>query len=156
LGIEAGSKRVTVTFRSYDVGDDDCDEAIIPPTDFGEFTINITIRRFPEGSELLRISRMAAIGYPLIGSPDPIYEFTAANRTVSFTLGMEESFEIRGTISEADEFPELETPPTAWSFSRIFQYADLPNGSETNLFGDGPGCFRDDTVEVLVVVVNEE
>lgn len=156
LGIGTVDKQVSVTFRVYDVGLDDCDEALFPPTDYGDFTIDVRVTRLPINSQLLWIMKTPQIGFPIIGEPLSPYNFTPNGSFVTFTVGMDDGFEIRGTISESDEFPELETSPTPWNLSRIFNYGDLENGSKTIIFSSGPGCFSDDSIEVRIDVADAD
>ncbi len=145
-------KEVTVTFREYSVGNDDCDATVIPPSDYGDFVIELSVLKLPGEAALLTISTSKELGAPVIGNPIPTYDFGDVGNSVTFTLSQGEGFEIRGTIQEDDSGQVFESTPAPWSPSQILNFDDLNVGTQTVTLSSGPGCFSDDTIQVRVEV----
>ncbi len=148
LVIGGEEKEITVTASLYEVGADDCDSFL---SGMGEFSITLRIARLPSDISELDISTQQDLGSPVIGEFINTYNFGDVPNTTTFMIAAGESLEISGTISETDAFPEIDVPPTPWSFSRVVSYEDLGTG-DTIIFDDGPGCFSDERIQLIIVV----
>lgn len=129
-------KLITVTFNSWDVGDDDCDSATKGD---GDFSYNLRVTR--DGQTIRTFSASDV----KIGSGDTK---TLNLSSGSFALTPGQSFAVRIQMDE-DDISSLDEPPT-WISTKTYNYNTVSAGADA--FENGPDCFSDDRVNITISV----
>ena len=134
-------KDVSIRFRSFDVGSDDCEDLF----SYGDFTVSLQVRVAPSGEEVFSVTRFAELGSAAFQAEVQSIDL---DESTLFELQPGEEFEVLVTVTEDD--PINSTEPQPWSETRTWQYliVDQESVSLTN----GPGCFRDDRLDFEITV----
>ena len=132
-------KSISVSFRSLDIGTDDCEDLFSR----GDFTLDLFV--FVEAREVFQVTRFAELGSAAFQNDIQTLDIDEAIR---FDLQPGERFEVSVTVTEDDTINSTEPQP--WSFTREFDYAAVFSRDLSE--GNGPGCFRDDRVDYTIRV----
>ncbi|MGE3182347.1 MAG: hypothetical protein AB7N71_12010 [Phycisphaerae bacterium] len=142
LGPDNQPKEITVRFRTFDVGTNDCEDIF----SFGDFRVAMSVD--VELDETRRVTskiRNAELGSAAFQTTVQSVDF---DETIAFTLQPGKEFEIGISVTEDD--PNDADEPQPWIDTEIFNFLTVSSRSIT--FTNGPGCFSDDRFEVTVTV----
>ena len=134
-------KAMLVRFDTFDVGTDDCEDIF----SFGDFNVRMSVTIQPQNEEIFAANRDVSLGS---ASFQADVQSADLNESVNFELQPGESFDIEIRVTEDDPINLGEPQP--WDESESFDFLTVTSRSLT--FTNGPGCFRDDRVDIVVSV----
>ena len=134
-------KAVQVRFDTFDVGTDDCEDIL----SFGDFNVRMSVTIQPRNEEIFTANRGVELGS---ASFQANIQSTDLNETTNFELQPGEAFDIEIRVTEDDLINSVEPQP--WDDSESFDFLTVI--SQSLAFTNGPGCFRDDRLDIVVTV----